>query len=55
MEILVGRADTSPLQILVRSRYAGLLEKLPEVLAAEVLSQLVPTDVAMFGQANRAW
>ena len=33
---------------------AGLLEKLPEVLAAEVLSQLEPTDVAMFGQANRA-
>jgi hypothetical protein len=33
---------------------AGLLEKLPEVLAAEVLTRLDPTDVVLFGQANRA-
>jgi hypothetical protein len=32
----------------------GLIEKLPEVLAAEVLSQLDPTDVVLFGQADRA-
>jgi hypothetical protein len=33
---------------------AGLLEKLPEVLAVEVLARLDPTDVVLFGQANRA-
>jgi hypothetical protein len=33
---------------------AGLLEKLPEVLAAEVIARLEPTDVVLFGQANRA-
>jgi len=32
----------------------GLLEKLPEVLAAEVLARLVPTDMLLFGQAGRA-
>ena len=33
---------------------AGLLEKLPEVLAAEVLARLDPTDLMLFGQAGRA-
>jgi hypothetical protein len=32
----------------------GLTEKLPEVLAAEVLAWLDPTDVVLFGQAGRA-
>ena len=32
----------------------GLLEYLPEVLAAEVLSRLEPTDVVMFGQVGRS-
>jgi hypothetical protein len=38
-------------------RLGGLLEKLPEVLAAEVLPWLGPTDLALFarvGQASRA-
>jgi hypothetical protein len=32
----------------------GLLEKVPEVLAAEVLARLNPTDLVLFGQAVRA-
>jgi hypothetical protein len=32
----------------------GLLEELPEVLAAEVLPLLDPTDIVVFGQAARA-
>ena len=32
----------------------GLFEDLPEVLAAEVLSRLDPTDVVLFGQAGHA-
>jgi hypothetical protein len=31
----------------------GLTEKLPEVLAAEVLARLEPTDLVLFGQAGR--
>jgi len=68
---LLGRAEGSELpedELLGRLRewglitypsplLGGLLEKLPEVLEAEVLSQLDPTDVAMFarvGSASRA-
>jgi hypothetical protein len=32
----------------------GLLEGLPEVLTVEVLAQLPPTDIVVFGQAGRA-
>jgi len=32
----------------------GLTEGLPEVLAAEVLARLDPTDLVLFGQAGRA-
>ena len=62
---LLGAAEFGEDELLLRLRelglitypsplLGGLLEKLPEVLAAEVLSQLDPTDVVLFGQANRA-
>ena len=62
---LLGAADLGEDELLLRLRELGLitypsplldglLEGLPEVLAAEVLSRLVPTDVVMFGQVGRA-
>ena len=62
---LLGAADLGEDELLLRLRelglitypsplLEGLLEKVPEVLAADVMSQLQPTDVVLFGQANRA-
>jgi len=62
---LLGAAELGEDELLLRLRQLGLityrspllwelLEKLPEVLEAEVLAQLDPTDVVLFGQANRA-
>jgi hypothetical protein len=62
---LVGAVELGEDELLLRLRelglitypsplLGGLLEKVPKVLAAEVLAQLNPTDVVMFGQAGRA-
>jgi hypothetical protein len=63
---ILGVVDLGEDELLVKLREAGLiaypspllgeglLEKLPEVLAVEVLARLEPTDVVLFGQANRA-
>jgi len=62
---LLGAAELGEDELLLRLRelglitypsplLGGLLEKLPEVLEAEVLSQLDPTDIVLFGQAGRA-
>jgi len=62
---LLGAAELGEGELLLRLRelglitypsplIGGLLEGLPEVLAAEVLAQLDPTDLVLFGQAGRA-
>jgi len=62
---ILGAADLGEDELLVRLREAGLiaypspllggmLEYLPEVLAAEVLSRVNPTDLVVFGQVGRA-
>jgi hypothetical protein len=62
---LLGAAEIGEDELLLRLREQGLitypsplldglLEDLPEVLAAEVLARLEPTDVVVFGQAGRA-
>ena len=62
---LLGAAELGEDELLLRLRelglitypsplLGGLLEGLPEVLAAEVLTRLDPTDVVLFGQAGRA-
>ena len=63
---LLGDSECGEDELLLKMREAGLitypspllgeglLEELPEVLAAEVLARLEPTDVVLFGQANRA-
>jgi hypothetical protein len=62
---ILGNADIREDELLLRLREAGLLaypspllggllEYLPEVLAAEVLSRVDPTDLVMFGQVGRA-
>jgi hypothetical protein len=62
---LLGAAELGEDELLLRLRelglitypsllLEGLLEKVPEVLAAEVLAQLDPTDLVLFGQAARA-
>jgi hypothetical protein len=62
---LLGAADLGEDELLLRLRelglitypsplLGGLIEKVPEVLVAEVLARLNPTDVVVFGQAGRA-
>jgi len=62
---LLGAADLGEDELLLRLRelelitypsplLEGLLEKVPEVLAAEVLARLEFTDLVLFGQAGRA-
>ena len=62
---LLGAAELGDDELLLRLRelglitypsplLGGLLEKLSDVLEFEVLSQLDPTDVVVFGQAGRA-
>jgi len=62
---LLGSADVGEEELLLRLRELGLItypspllkgltEGLPELLAAEVLTRLDPTDVVLFGQADRA-
>jgi hypothetical protein len=62
---ILGAADMGEDELLLRLLELGLitypspllgelLEKLPEVLEAEVMARLGPTDVVLFGQANRA-
>jgi hypothetical protein len=62
---LLGAAELGEDELLLRLRDPGLItypspllggltEKLPEVLAAEVLSRLNDTDLILFGQAGRA-
>ena len=62
---LLGAAELGEDELLLRLRelglitypsplLGGLLEQLPEVLAAEVLLLLEPTDLVVFGQAGRA-
>jgi len=62
---LLKAADLGENELLLRLRelglitypsplLGGLLEGLPEVLAAEVLAQLGPTDLVVFGQAGCA-
>ena len=61
----MGAADMGEDELLLRLRELGLItypspllggltEKLPEMLAAEVLAQLGPADVVVFGQVGRA-
>jgi len=62
---ILGAAELGEDELLLRLRelelitypsplLGGLLEKVPEVLAAEVLAQLGPTDLVLFGQVGRA-
>jgi hypothetical protein len=61
---ILGAADLGEDELLLRLRELGLIPypspllggllELPEVLAAEVLTRLDPTDVVLFGQAGRA-
>jgi hypothetical protein len=62
---IMGAAELGEDELLLRLRelglttypsplLGGLLEKLPEVLEAEVLPWLDPTDVVVFGQVGRA-
>ena len=62
---LLGAAELGEDELLLRLRELGLItypspllegltEGLPEVLAAEVLARLDPTDLVLFGQAGRA-
>jgi len=62
---ILGAADLGEEELLLTLRELGLItypspllggltEKLPEVLAAEVLPWLEPTDVVVFGQVARA-
>jgi len=62
---LLGAAEFGEDELLLRLRelglitypsplLEGLLERLPEVLEAEVLARLDPTDLVLFGQAGRA-
>ena len=62
---ILGGAEMGEDELLLRLREAGLItypspllggltEKLPEVLAADVLARVDPTDLVMFGQAARA-
>jgi len=61
----LGAAELGEDELLLRLRELGLIthpspllggltEGLPEVLAAEVLARLDPTDLVLFGQAGRA-
>ena len=61
---IMGAADLGEDELLLRLRELGLITypspllggllELPEVLEAEVLARLGPTDVVLFGQAGRA-
>jgi len=62
---ILGAAELGEDELLLSLRELGLItypspllgeltEKLPKVLAAEVLARLDPTDMVMFGQAGRA-
>jgi len=62
---LLGAVELGEDELLLRLRELGLItypspllrgltEKLPEVLTAEVLARLEPTDLVLFGQAGRA-
>ena len=62
---ILGAAEMGEDELLLRLREAGLitypspllaplLEEWPDVLAAEVLARLDPTDLVVFGQAGRA-
>jgi hypothetical protein len=62
---LLGAAELGEDELLLRLRelglitypsplLEGLLEDLPEVLVAEALARLDPTDMVLFGQAGRA-
>ena len=61
---ILGSAEFGEAELLLRLRelglitypsplLGGLLERLPEVLVAEVLAQLDPTDMVVFGQVGR--
>jgi hypothetical protein len=61
---ILGAAEIGEDELLLRLRELGLITypspllggllELPEVLAAEVLAQLEPTDLVLFGQVGRA-